>query len=465
MNEIEIAYQETLDYLYSFIDYSLTRNFRYTADKFNLDRVNELLGYLGNPHQQYPIVHLAGTKGKGSTAAMIASVLKASGHRVGFYTSPHLMDYTERIQVDGQPISHAEMVSLVEEMKPAIHKVKEITTFEITTALGFLYFFRKGIDMAVVEVGLGGRLDATNVVNPLVSVITSLSYDHTNVLGDTLSQIATEKAGIIKPGRPVVISPQKEEARKVVVKIAMERDSKLIEVGEDYLFAADTHNLDGQTLLVWSAEEQPLVDEFIQSGGHSFWKPTRLRIPLLGYHQVENAATAYAALQVIKNEGFRITEASVREGFQTVFWPGRFEILRRFPPVILDSAHNPDSALKLRLTLDDYLPDKKVIMVFGASEDKDVRGMFAVLLPRISSLITTSSVHPRAMDAQALAELAHQFGRPAQAVVPVEDALALALKKAGDEMAVLVTGSLFVAAAAREIWHKVYSPLRTFETI
>ena len=453
--DTEIRYQEALDYLYSFIDYSLTRSFRYTPDKFNLDRVFALLERIGNPHHRYAVIHVAGTKGKGSVSAMIASVLKAAGYRTGFYTSPHLEEYTERIQVDGEQISKAELVDLLEEMKPHVAQVPELTTFEITTALSFLHFARKGVQIAVVEVGLGGRLDATNVVDPLVSVITSLSYDHMNVLGNTLTEIAREKAGIIKPGRPVVISPQKDEARVVLEQIAAERKSPLIQVGKDYLYAPVTHSLSEQALLVWAAADQPLVDDFIESGGRHDWEPVRLHIPLLGYHQVENAAAAYATLQVARQAGWEASQDDIQKGFSQVYWPGRFEVLRRSPPVIIDSAHNRDSALKLRLALDDYLPGLPVILLFGASEDKDIEGMFVELLPRVHRVVATQSIHPRALDPEKMVELAHRFGCPAQAVLPVEAALARALELAGEEMAVVVAGSLFVAAAARAVWPRV----------
>ncbi len=456
MQEIDTAYQGALDYLYSFIDYSLTRAFRYTPDKFNLERMLRLLELLGNPHQQYHVIHVAGTKGKGSTAAMIASALLAAGYKTGFYTSPHLQEYTERIQVDGQEISKADMVSLLEEMKPLVAQVEHLTTFEITTALGFLYFARQGVDVAVVEVGLGGRLDATNVVAPLVSVITSLSYDHMAVLGNTLAEIAGEKAGIIKPGRPVVLAPQKDEARLVVERVAHERGAPLTLLGRDLLFAPWSHSLDGQELLIWNPGEQHLADAFIESGGQTEWQPIRLTIPLLGNHQVENAATAFCALLAARRADLHVPDEAIRAGFAGVVWPGRFELLRRTPPVIVDSAHNRDSALKLRLALDDYLPGMPVVLLFGASEDKDVHGMFAELLPRISRVVTTQSVHPRAAKAEDLVELAHQFGCPALAVLPLEDALRQALALAGEDSAVLVAGSLFVAAAARAAWKEIF---------
>jgi dihydrofolate synthase/folylpolyglutamate synthase len=453
MNSVEVAYQEALDYLYSFVDYSLTRNLRNAAVNFNLDRMRRMMELLGDPQKTYKTIHVAGTKGKGSTSAMIANALQMQGYKVGFYSSPHLEDYVERIQVDRIPISHEELTELINSMKPFIAQVPEITTFELTTALGFLYFSRKGVDIAVIEVGLGGRLDATNILDPLVSVITSLSYDHTSVLGDTLAQIAGEKAGIVKPGRDVVISPQKDEALKVVEKIAKERNAPLTLVGREYCFTELTHTLKNQTLAIWPASEQTLADAFIEKRSNE-WQPTQLEIPLLGRHQVENAATAYVTLQIARKRGLEITENAIKKGFSTVWWPGRFEILQTSPFVIVDSAHNRDSALKLRLALDDYLPGVPVILVFGASEDKDIQGMFTELLPRVKKVIATQSVHPRALDPEKLVELAHTFGCAAQAVVPISDALKTAIEQANGKDAIVITGSLFVAAAIRSTWRE-----------
>jgi dihydrofolate synthase/folylpolyglutamate synthase len=450
---VEQQYQAALEYLYSFVDYSLTRAFRYAPEKFDLGRMRDFMTDLGQPQESYPIIHVAGTKGKGSICALCASALQAGGYRVGLYTSPHLEDYVERIQVDGQPISHAELVELVEELRPKLDSGTALTTFEITTAMAFLYFARRGVNAAVIEVGLGGRLDATNIVNPKVAVIASISYDHTQILGNTLAEIAAEKGGIIKAGVPVVVAPQKEEARRVLEHIAEERHAPLVQVGRDYLYAQFSHSLNGgQSLLVWPISEQTMVDEYVESGGLQEWEPTRLNIPLLGYHQVENAATAYTALQVARAQGISIHEAAIKKGFKDAWWPGRFEILQRQPPVVVDSAHNRDSALRLRLALDDYYPGQPVILVFGASEDKDVDGMFAELMPRVRQVVATRSFHPRAMEPRILVDLAHRYGRAAQAVDTIEEAIDLAIQLAEGEAMILVAGSLFVAAAARQIW-------------
>ncbi|MEW6094551.1 MAG: folylpolyglutamate synthase/dihydrofolate synthase family protein, partial [Chloroflexota bacterium] len=346
--DIELAYNQALDYLYSFIDYSLKKAAELAKAEFKLERMFALMGRLGNPQDAYPTLHVAGTKGKGSTSALMAWGLSANGYKTGLYISPHLQDFAERIQIDGKPIAHDELARLVEEMKPSVAQIPKLTTFEITTALAFLYFARQKVDAAVIEVGLGGRLDATNVVAPRVSVITSLSYDHMAVLGNTLTLIAGEKAGIIKPGVPVVSAPQADEALAVLERISAERGSPLTLVGRDMEIKAREHSLDGQSLTILNP----------QSSIHNP-KSVILRIPLLGAHQVVNAATAYAALRA---SGLNVSDKAIRKGFAAVNWPCRFEVARREPPVIFDSAHNVDSFQKLAQTLEDYFPGQTVIL-------------------------------------------------------------------------------------------------------
>ncbi len=437
---VDLAYNQTLDYIYSFVDYSLKHASELAKAHFDLGRMRALLAILGNPERRYPVIHIAGTKGKGSVAALCASALRAAGYRTGLYTSPHLQDYTERIQVDGEAIPHADLVALVEEIKPAISQVPYLTTFEITTALGFLHFACRGVEAAVIEVGLGGRLDATNVVTPLVSVITSLSYDHTAVLGDTLAQIAAEKGGIIKPGRPVVSAPQDEEALDVLRRICTERDAPLTLVGREVRYEALSHSLDGQSLRVWNARNAAL----------------EVRIPLLGAHQVLNAAVAAAALWTARREGLALSEDAIRRGFATVKWPGRFEVVRREPPVVLDSAHNVDSARKLAQTVKEYFPGWPVVLITGASEDKDIVQMLMIWnsLLDLRGVVVTRAAHPRALEAGQLLERAAQAGVEAEAVMPVEAALARALELAGDSALVLSAGSIFLTAAVRAVWEQ-----------
>ena len=448
MISIDEKYQQTLDYLYSYVDFSLAHNLLYSPEKFNLERMRAFARSLGNPHVKYPVIHIAGTKGKGSIAAFCASALQAAGYKTGLYTSPHLDDYAERIQINGQQIDHQALIDLVEELKPLITSIPEITTFEITTGLAFEYFARQGVTAAVIEVGLGGRLDATNIVSPLVSVISSISYDHTQVLGDTLSKIAFEKGGIIKPGIPVVLSPQVDEARRVLAQVAIERGCGLMDVDREYQADVIDKSLEGQTIQLSSR---------LPKGKSGL--PTTLRIPLLGRHQVWNMVTAYAALNTAAESGLEISDQAIRAGFAQVSWPARFEVLQRQPPVILDCAHNRDSAQKLRQTLDEYFPDWPVVLLFGASEDKDIPGMFSELLPRTRELILVKSFHPRAIDPQLLPDLAQSYQIPVQIIPEIVDAFSEAQRRAGNEMAILVTGSIFVAAAVRIEWNKRHQAL------
>jgi dihydrofolate synthase/folylpolyglutamate synthase len=451
--DTDSIYQKTLEYLYSFVDYSLTRSTRYAPEHFDLGRMRDFLEKIGNPHQAYPVIHVAGTKGKGSVSALCASALQAAGYSVGLYTSPHLQDYAERIQINHRPIPHDELISLVDEFRPYLAQGTKLTTFEITTALAFLHFARQDVDVVVAEVGLGGRLDATNVVAPCVAVITSISYDHVDFLGESLTEIAGEKGGIIKNGVPVILAPQKDEARLTIEKIADERNAPLVQVGRDFLFEPISHSLENQTLLVWSPSEEPLSNADSESREIIESESNRLTIPLLGYHQIENAATAYTALMIARQCGLEVDDAAIRTGFANVDWPGRFEMLRHSPPVILDSAHNQDSALKLRLTLDEYFPGQPVVLVFGVSEDKNIEGMLDELMPRVKQVIVTRSYHPRAMEPEELEKFVQRFGKPIKVVPAVEDALDEAVQMAGGDSMVLVTGSIFVAAGARHTWY------------
>ena len=435
---VNTRYQQALDYIYSFIDYEKEPRPR-DAASYDLRRMDELLARLGNPHLKARTVHIAGSKGKGSVAVMIASVLTASGYVTGLYTSPHLHTFNERIRVDDRLISDEEIVALVEKLRPEVEVVNEkatyglLTTFELITALSFAYFKRKGVDFQVIEVGLGGRLDATNVVQPEVCLITSISFDHVEVLGNTLAEIAAEKAGIIKPNSIVVTSPQVDEVDRVIEATCLNCQAELIRVGSDVTWQSLGFDSNWQSLRV-----RGRLDSY------------ELSIPLLGQYQLENAVAAVAALEVLAEKGFHISGGSIIKGLAQVSWPGRLQVLSRRPLLVVDGAHNPDSAGKLKQSLEQYFAFDRAILIIGVSSDKDIAGIISELVPLFDEVIVTRSTHPRAM---ATAPIVAEFTRRGVAARETDDisiALRLALSLAGEKDLICVSGSLFVVAGAIE---------------
>ena len=440
---LKMNYQEALDYIYGFVNYETLPQPRDKAH-FDLRRMEELMERLGNPHLAARAVHIAGTNGKGSVAAMVASVLKASGYRVGLYTSPHLQRLEERIQVNDKLISEDELIRLVEQLKPEIEAVNEratygqLTTFEVLTALGFAYFKERDAHFQVVEVGLGGRLDATNVLCPEVVVITSISFDHKDVLGDSLSEIAREKAGVIKPESKVVSSPQEKEAMRVIEEVCTGLGASLIEVGRDVTWRGTGSGLWGQSLLVKG-----------RLGSYE------LKIPLLGEHQLENAAVAVAALEVLMEAGASISKESIACGLGRVSWPGRLEVLNQNPLLLIDGAHNPDSARKLRQAIKDYFRFKRAYLIIGASLDKDIASVASEIVPLFDEVILTQAKHPRAVAPERIAGEFEKYRVGLHITGNVTEALSLALTAVKKDDLICVCGSLFVVAEAREVAKKL----------
>lgn len=443
------AYQEALDYLYSFIDYETMRQPR-TAAHFDLRRMDELLERLDNPHLKARAVHIAGTKGKGSTAAMIASALTAAGYKIGLYTSPHLTDLRERFRIDGELISEAAIIELVDRLKPEVEVVNReakygrITTFELLTALGFLYFAQERIDFQVIEVGMGGQLDATNVVRPEVCVITAVGLDHTDVLGDSLAKITTEKAGIIKPSSVVVSSPQSDEVAHVIEERCLKESVKLIRVGRDIGWQRLGLEADRQLLKV--------------TGRLANYK---IALPLLGSYQQQNAAVAVATLEVLAEMGFNITHDDIINGLGKASWPGRFQILGQKPLIVADGAHNPAAIRQLKLSLADYVkncidyrkngkPFDKAILVIGASADKDISGIVSGLFPIFDKVIVTRSCHPRAMETKLIVAELLKYRLKTCVTESVSEAMLLALSIACERDLICISGSLFVVGEAIE---------------
>lgn len=433
--------------------------------KLGLQNITKLLEILDNPHKKMKIIHVAGTNGKGSTCAMIDSILRAKGYRVGLYTSPYLEVFNERMRVNGANISDDDLARLTQRVKEAVIYMRENdlgspTEFEVVTAIGFLYFKEQAVDFLVLEVGMGGRLDATNVVTPLVSVITPISIDHEQYLGSTISDIAYEKCGIIKPNVPVITAPQEPEALRVIEKTCHDRKCALKKVyaeqklqRDDYISYKFLHdNLNG----IFFDLQTPKV---LYQG---------LNLQLLGVHQIENSATAVGAIEALESHGVSVEETAVYDGLKNAKWPGRLEILGHNPLILIDGAHNIAGIRTLRTTLEKHFSQKKKILVLGILEDKDYTHMLEQILPVADTVITTAPDNPRALSSEKLAEAILQVF-PNKAVQAdevnvtnedhiriysreaIKDAISLANTLANPEDMIIYAGSLYMIGTARSL--------------
>jgi len=430
-------YKQALRYLESFIDYEKLSSYSYDRS-FNLERIKNFLKLLGNPHLDLKAIHIAGTKGKGSTCAFCAYILRQAGYKVGLYTSPHLKDFRERIRIlkpktqslkpktsvfEGM-ISKKDLTRLVEKLAPSIENFNKIsksgplTFFEVYTALAFVYFKQEKTDFVVLETGLGGRLDATNVINPMVCAITPISYEHTQLLGKTLKKIATEKAGIIKTGCKIVVSaPQKKEVLEVIKARCRKSGAKLYIVRKD-----------------------------IDCKG--------LGVKLLGRHQLENAAASVTIIKALRNYGINIKPDVIKGGLYETVWPGRCEIINRRPFVVLDGAQNESSAEVLAKTIRDNFKYKKLILVLGISSDKDIKGICERICPLADKIILTQANSPRAADVNDIGKIihvtmSHVIKSQVIKTISVKEAKKIAFRLAEKEDLILVTGSLFVVGEFR----------------
>lgn len=397
--------------------------------KPGLGRISRLLKLLGSPQLKYPTIHVAGTNGKGSTSAMLASILNEAGYRTGLYTSPHLVRFNERIQVSKQMISGPELVEAARIVRKAARKMPgaPITFFEFTTAMAFVHFSLKKTDIAVIETGMGGRFDATNAILPEVSIITNVNVDHTKYLGNRLEEIAFEKAGIVKPGRPIVTGEGKKAPLSVIRKKAMEAGSSLLVLGKDFSVKGSPSSLS------YSGIELDIKG---------------LKLGLSGPHQAANAALSLAAIELLRQKGFDMPVSAIRSGLKRAVWPGRFEVISKKPFIVLDGAHNPAGAKTLAAALKG-LSFKRLILVLGVMADKDVDAMMKELLPLAYEIITTEPRMERSAPAHALARKALAYGRPAIGIRSVKDACREAVARAGKTDCVCVTGSLFTVGEAR----------------
>ncbi len=433
-------YKSSLGLLLGLVDFERFRGPRGSRVKFDLSRMQALLQSLDNPHLSTPTVHVAGTKGKGSTAAMVTSILARQGYTTGIFTSPHLHTFRERIGVNGVPVTEEEFSSLLESVWPHVEKVSwegtfgSVTLFETLTAMAFLHFQRVNAHFQVMEVGLGGRLDSTNLVVPRVCAITSLSLDHTAILGETIDLIAREKAGIVKPGTPVVTAPQESAAMTEICSACRRSNAPLWKVGSDITWESESHGLWGQSFSVNGRLRR-----------YNLWTP------LLGDHQMENAAVAVGVIESLIEQGWTIEETALKEGFSTVSWPCRLEVLEQDPLLLSDGAHNPHSMARLCASLTKYFQGKRPVIIFGASRGKNLGGMMAELADLNPLVIAAVSRHPRAVPTE---ELAREFALRGVEVSQVENvtqAVERAKAVVGDNEYILATGSLFLAAEVREV--------------
>ncbi len=437
------TYDAALRYLFSHTDYEQMLRVRYNRDTFSLDRMNGLLKKLSNPHTKLKTVHIAGTKGKGSTAMMLASMLRSCGLKVGLYTSPHLQDIRERIRINGDMISRAALTRQIAKIEPIIEKMKgdKPTFFEIFTAIAFDHFADQQLDVVVVETGLGGRLDSTNVLKPMVCGLTSISMDHMHQLGKTLKEIATEKAGILKSDVPAISVPQDPEAERVLRKIGRQNGAKLLFTGRDidFSYRVESSRMDGCHTRVCLTTPQSRFEH--------------LPVPVLGEHQAVNCGLALALLDQLKQQGMAIDDGRAVEGLNNVYLPGRMEMIYSDPRVLADGAHNADSVRALMRAIGQHIPYDSMVMIFGCAADKDIQGMMEQVATGADKVIfTRASNSPRAADPKELAEIYEELsGRVAQVMEDVTEAIRTAANAVSREDLICLTGSFYLIGEAKQL--------------
>jgi dihydrofolate synthase/folylpolyglutamate synthase len=420
-------YSETLDWLLSLEQMGV---------KLGLDNVKELLQRLGNPQDEFRSVHVAGTNGKGSVSAMLASILREQGYRTGLYTSPHMVDFRERIQCGSELVSEIELTKLALEVKGQWEEMKRTvgqipTFFEVTTAMAFLHFADNGIEEAVIEVGMGGRLDATNVINPDCSIITSISMEHTQYLGNTLSSIAAEKSGIIKPGVPVVTAADQPEVLEVIKRVALAQGAPVRIVEQDVDYHLISATLEGTSVQLGKLSDP-------------------VKLPLLGSYQAVNAATAYSAALELDKRNVEIEEKAIIAGLENVQWPGRLELLHGRPLIVLDATHTPDGAQKVALEFE-RLFGRNTTLVIGVLNDKDLAGVVGPFAGVAKRAIATAPATERAYPAEMIARVLSRQLESVEIETSVARAIQRAIETSEANGVILVTGSIYTIGEAK-VW-------------
>lgn len=404
-------------------------------------RVEKILDILGNPHKDLKCIHIAGTNGKGSITSMITSILIESGYRVGMYTSPYIEDFEERIQINRENISKDDLAYYTTIVSEAIEKVVSMgwgypTEFETITCIMFLYYSKKQIDYAVIEVGLGGKSDSTNVIKPLVSIITSISYDHVSILGNTIEEIASEKAGIIKENVPVILYPQQQGAYKVIEKTCKEKGSKLIQIDENLIYHIPNEDFNKSYQLLQ-----------IKTNKNEY----KVQLSLLGSHQRMNCAVAIYTIEELMDRGIKITKEDILRGLSNVKWPGRLEMLKSNPLVVLDGAHNLDGITKLKESVEHYFRYKKLVLIIGILSDKDVEKMIEIITPMADKIIAVTPNSYRGKTAQELIKIIEKHNKNCEALDEYKEAYIKALDYCDNEDMILICGSLYMIGDMRKI--------------
>ena len=442
---------------------SYIKNTAKFGSKLGLERTDKILELLGDPHKKIKCVHIAGTNGKGSTTAMMTKILVEAGYKVGSYTSPFIEEFEERIQINNNNISKGDLSNVITEVSKAVEKVVELgysnpTEFEIITCAGFLYFYKNKIDFAVVEVGIGGRLDSTNVIIPILSVITSISLDHTQILGDTLDKIAYEKAGIIKEGIPVVMFPQQKQSEEVIERMCKERNCKLIKVPQNSSLYLGKENLQQTaiTLMEGTActNNKAMTQKIrVQTSNDDYL----IDLALLGKHQLLNCSVAVHAIEELVSQGITINKDNILTGLRNVKWPARLEVMNEKPLVVIDGAHNIDGIEKLTESIDMYFNYNKIILILGILADKQVEDMIKTIVPKVNRVITVTPHSDRAELSEELKVQIEKYTDNCESIEDYEEAYKKALGYCGEEDLLLVSGSLYMVGDMRKIIRNIHS--------
>jgi dihydrofolate synthase/folylpolyglutamate synthase len=434
------GYIKAMRFLETLTDFERLRIVRYNSQNFDLDRMRGLLKKIGNPHEQFKSVHIAGTKGKGSTCAMIANMLQANGYKVAVYSSPHLVDIRERIQVNGEMISHADFARLIRLVEPIVLKGKPMPTFfDVVTAVAFKYFAEKDVDIAIIETGLGGRLDSTNVLKPEITGITSISKDHMAQLGHTLPKIAEEKAGIFKQGVPAITVQQTPEVEAVLKRVADKVNAPFDVTGKSIEFS---YRFEATRML------GPHNRICLTTPNSKF---EHLAVPMMGEHQAINCGLALSIVDKLKTRGFTINDAKAMEGLAKTTMPGRMELVSTAPRVLVDGAHNAASLDALMKAVGQHIPYDSMVVIFGCCQDKDVPGMLERITSGADKVIFTKVDSVRTANPDELAaRYVELYGKMAQVARTLEEALAIANRAVTREDLICITGSFYLVGEAKK---------------